>query len=51
MFYDYSINHQQLKLGAIGCLLENSDGEKVHSYGFFLLNTLCLPTTLKLGLD
>lgn len=34
-FYDYSINHQQLKLGAIGCLLENSDGEKVHSYGFF----------------
>ena len=34
-FYDYSINHQQLKLGAIGCLLENRDGEKVHSYGFF----------------
>lgn len=49
-FYDYSINHQQLKLGAVGCLLENPNGEKVHSYGFFPTKHSLFTNYIKAGL-
>lgn len=48
--YDYSVHHKQLKLGAVGCLLENPDGDKVHSYGFFPSKHSLLTESIKAGL-
>lgn len=48
--YDYSIHHKQLKLGAVGCLLENPNGAKVHSYGFFPSKVSLLTNSIKAGL-
>ena len=35
LFYDYSELNSYKRIGAVGCLLENLDGENVHSYGYF----------------
>ena len=35
LFYDYSELNSCKRIGAVGCLLENLDGENVHSYGYF----------------
>lgn len=34
MFYDFSEEYHG-KLGALGCVLENSKGQPIHSYGYF----------------
>jgi GT2 family glycosyltransferase len=35
LFYDYCESNKQCKLGAVGCILEDSEGNHVHSFGNF----------------